>query len=213
MPDFTPGYTPKFQKQLNNGSSSGGTDCGVRSTSMGVDFATYGDRRPSVENVRDRMGKTQMDGKTVDAKNGGVTNTEQSQRAYLSFDTPKETAGRQPLKCGRFVKGSFDAMVRAIEEGKWVQPTVRYGVVNDKKPALSGDKNFDDNHIVGILGIRTKSSGERMVTVYDPLCDGRAPGIPKGTTEWPLWLLREATGKTAGPNHASWVQVPPRSKL
>jgi hypothetical protein len=70
--------------------------------------------------------------------------------------------------------------------------------------SLRGDPLFNGLHAVFLAGITTKN-GVVRVKVYDPLCDGRRPGIPgPGPVWWTLSILREAAQGYSGPGRATY---------
>lgn len=189
-------YQPKHQRQLN-GTLTAGEDCGVRSTSMAIDFATRGATVPTVAALRTRMGvKT------------GPTNTSQQQKGAQSYDTPAETGKRKPVVFNRQSPAAWSEFVGPLTNGdKAVVLSLDYGIVNDKKPNVSGDRAFDGNHSIMFLGSRQTAQGTE-VKAWDSLYDGRRQGIPKGPQWWPLWLVRDACAAFAGAGRATGGIVP-----
>jgi hypothetical protein len=182
-------YQPKHQKQLN-GSATAGEDCWVRSVSMAIDFATRGATVPSVEAIRNRAGVKSGSGNTAD-----------QEKAAESYNTPDETGDRDPVKYDRNVAAPWaDQPVDAMRNAeKVVVLSLDYGVVNAKKPNLSGDPNFDGNHSVMFGVTRTNGeTGNLEVKAFDSLYDGRRAEIPNGPQWWPVWLAREAAEAFAG---------------
>jgi len=174
-------YLPRHQRQLN-GTPTAGADCGVRSTSMAIDFATKGKTVPTVTALRSRMGVK-----------AGSTTTADQQRGAQSYNTPEETGGRKPIKFNRHVGVPFSTFVPALKNGSVaVVLSLSYKVVNNKKPGLSGDPNFMGSHSVMFLGSRQTASGGTEVKAWDSLYDGRRASIPKGPQWWPLWLVEDA---------------------
>ena len=193
-------YQPKHQRQLN-GTPTAGEDCGVRSTSMAIDFATKGKTVPTMTALRTRMGvKT------------GATNTAQQKQGAESYNTSAETGGRKPIKATRYVGAPWSVFVGPLKNGNVaVVLSLSYKVINNKKPNLSGDKAFMGNHSVMFLGSRQTANGVTEVLSYDSLYDGRRTGIPKGPQWWPLWLLEDACNefaKPAGPGKATGLIIP-----
>jgi hypothetical protein len=182
-------YQPKHQRQLD-GSDTAGEDCWVRSVSMGIDFATRGATVPSVDAIRNRAGVKTGSGNTAD-----------QEKAAESYNTPDETGDREPVKYERHVADPWaDQPVAAMKNAeKYVVLSIDYGVVNEKKPNLSGDPGFDGNHSVLFGQTRTNGdTGNLEVKAFDSLYDGRRSGIPNGPQWWPVWLAREAAEKFAG---------------
>jgi hypothetical protein len=190
------GYQPKHQKQLN-GSATAGEDCWVRSVSMAIDFATKGAQVPSVDAIRNRANNPSGGGNTAD-----------QERAAESYDTPGETGQRQPVKYDRKVGAPWGDFTGPLQNGdKAVVLSIDYGIVNDKKPGLSGDPGFDGNHSVMFLGSREGGDGIEL-KAYDSLYDGRRSGIPNGPQWWPQWLAKDAAAAFAGSGKATGGVVP-----
>jgi hypothetical protein len=70
--------------------------------------------------------------------------------------------------------------------------SISYSVI--APTSYDGSPGFTGNHQVILSG----------GSVYDPLADGRRPGIPHGPQKWPKALLRKAAGRLniAPPGHA-----------
>ena len=178
-------YSPKFQKQLD-GSPTASSDCGVRSASMGIDWATDGAKVPNVADFRRRAG-------TVGDK---PNTTATLQKGVQSYDTAAETNGYKPLKATRKLQAPHSELDSLAGAGRWLTLSIDYGVVNDRRPDLSGDRAFRGGHSVGLLGRRV-FNGTVEYKIWDPLADGRRDGIPKGPKWWPRTLVQKATEKFA----------------
>jgi hypothetical protein len=174
-------YWPKLQPQLD-GSKTAGEDCGPRAASTGADWATDGKLVPTMADFRKRAGRLT-----------GDTNTEQLTKALVSYDTLKETHGRTDIKAYRKLRQPRSTLRSVIVGGKYVVVQMSYAVLNELRPALSGDRRFAGMHSIGVLGQRV-SDGEVQWRVYDSLADGRRAGIAKGPDWWPRWLV-EATAE------------------
>ena len=172
-------YWPRLQPQLD-GSKTAGEDCGPRAASTGCDWATDGKLVPTMPDFRKRAGRLT-----------GDTNTEQLTKALVSYDTVKETGGRTDIKAYRKVAQSRNVLREAVTAGKYVVVQMSYAVLNELRPALSGDRRFQGMHSIGVVGHRVRE-GEVQWRVYDSLADGRRAGIAKGPDWWPRWLV-EAT--------------------
>ena len=179
-------YAPTLEHQLD-GSATGGEDCGVAVVVMAVDLATQGAARPTTEEVRRRMRVP-----------SGATDTGDQERAVESFETAIETRGREPLRYQRMLGRPWSDAMGALADGRWLCLSLSYAVVNDLAPRLSGDKAFRGNHAVGALGLRSRA-GVPQVRVFDPLADGRRPGIPDGPRWWDLAVVKAACASFAGP--------------
>lgn len=187
------GRTIRFQPQLD-GSPTAGEDCGVRALSMGIDYATYGALRPAVKELRRRMGVYT-----------GATKMSNLNSAIETYDDSEmKPHGYTGLKMyDRYAAPFDDAVATPLANGHYVIVQVDYEVVNKVAPRLSGDPNFQGNHSVGFRGTRINARGVRQYKAFDPLCDGRREGIPKGPQWWPENLLREAAAAFAGRDKAT----------
>jgi hypothetical protein len=184
-------YQPKHQIQLN-GSATASDDCWVRAVSMGVDFATYGSTVPTVQHIRNRAGVQSGAGNTADQK-----------KASESYNTPDETGDREPVAFDRHVADAWQPEGLPVDamknKNKMVVLSIDYGVVNEKKPNLSGDRNFNGGHSVIFGNTRTNGeTGNLEVKCFDSLYDGRRSEIPNGPQWWPMWLAKEAAAGFAG---------------
>lgn len=169
---------PRHQTQLD-GTATQATDCGVRSTSMAIDWSTRGRVVPGVRVVRRRMGFRPTVNRT--------TNPVDWARAITSYDTPAELGGvYESLSCRAIIAGDWATVAAHLDAGKLVIVAVHYGIYRRLMPARSGSRTFSGYHAIPFLG-----SGLRPVS-YDPLLDGRYRGCPKGPVPVPIGKLREA---------------------
>jgi hypothetical protein len=176
-------YQPVFQPQLGRGPTSG-EDCGVRSTQMALDWATEGLIAPSPKYLRPRMGALE-----------GGTNPLLWKKAIDSFDTPKELGNEwEPINSRVLTGGdNWDAVMEHLRAGKSAVVAVNYGVYYMKMPKRSGSSTFKGAHAIFFLGYKKNSAGVEYIKAWDPLCDGRRPGIPKG----PIWVPAVNVGLAA----------------
>lgn len=171
---------PKHQPQLS-GAATQAYDCGTRSLSMVIDWATRGKVRPSVKSLRRRMG--------LPPTKPQSTNPLQWDAAVQSFDTPGELKGAYEMLAGSPVTaGDWDDIVSHLEDDKMVIVAVDYGVLRRLAPRKVGSKTFSGFHAIPLKKIYDNDS----TMDYDPLFDGRAPGIPSGPVRMPLEKLRKA---------------------
>ena len=169
---------PLLHTQLD-GSPTAGSDCGVMASVMAVAYGKGKRKGPDRRRMRDEMGK----------RAGPTTSLHQKQGV--------EGFG---VRYTRKVDAPWDGLVRALENGRWVNVQIDYSVVNARRPRLSGSRTFNGGHSISVHGIRDTEEG-RQVRVFDPLYDGRAGGIPKGPRWWPLALLKAAAGSFASEDH------------
>lgn len=108
-------------------------------------------------------------------------------------DTTGGIMPSQVLKAAKEFGVTLDATVLPFEEAwtmsnradRALEIQIVYSVI---APTIyDGSPGFTGNHAI----IRTGGQ------VYDPLADGRKPGIPKAPDNWPKDLLRRAAGKYA----------------
>jgi hypothetical protein len=78
-----------------------------------------------------------------------------------------------------------------LDEGYMVSLSLSYSHITYP---FKGDPNFYGNHQVAVLGGREWIDDLACRLVYDPLYDGRRPGIPNGPTYVPERMLRAAAG-------------------
>lgn len=176
-------YVPRHQKQLNApggipvpGRTKGSRDCGPRTVSMGIDFLTKGQKRPSMTEVRRRMKRT-------GPQQTNVYNARDCVESY------KAISGRKPLRY--YIKDSIGDVKSAVRAGKFVQCCIDYGMFN-RLMRRTGDPYFTGGHSVGVLGQKRRPDGTIMWLLFDPLDDARRNGIPKG----PRWVKREVIVKS-----------------
>ena len=210
-----PNYVPPLVEQLHGPDPTAGSDCGIAVAKMAIRFATCGTLDPGMDALRAQSG---LDEPNPPPSDYSLTVTEYA-RAVNAFDDEARKRGYDGIGTGVHERGSWeDQLAPAIrDELKWMGCIVDYGVVNDMVPGKTGDKGFNGNHFVGVFGFvpaEESGSGDPMVKVFDPLCDGRRSDIPKGPVWWPMYVLREAMDAYAGggAGTATWCATP-RSKL
>jgi hypothetical protein len=174
-------YIPAHQKQLNGkgaipvpGRTTGSRDCGPRSWSMGVDWATRGQVVPTMREIR---------------KRGGVsgpqsTNVDDCVRAVRSY---KRIRGRKPLTA--YKKSYIGDVKAAVKAGKYVMACILYDKFNDVV-GRTGDPNFNgpkSGHSIGVVGQRSYE-GKVQWRIFDPLDDHRRPELSK---KGPRWVDRD----------------------
>jgi hypothetical protein len=95
-----------------------------------------------------------------------------------------------------------------LRTGWYVGAFVNYGVLNHLG-ALTGDKNYNGIHCIGLWGWRRSVDGI-LVWDHDPLFDGRRPAIPFGRQHVPFDPIQHALEAYAGPGlWSGWaVKIP-----
>jgi hypothetical protein len=179
-------YLPKHQAQLGAGvpvpgGEQGSRDCGPRSTSVGVDYQTRGQRVPGVREVRRRAGTPGPQPTSIlDAK-----------RAVDSF---RRVKGRRPLTM--LLRSSSSGLVDSLRRGRMIQVAIDYGTFNTIM-RRTGDPAFTGGHSVSVIGLRSRR-GKRWTLLYDSLDDRRRYGIPQGPRWVPLNAVLDAAEDFAG---------------
>ena len=179
-----------------DGSINAGFDCGPAAAAQAVRWATGNAVQPTASQVRGRMG---VPDKTA-------TTSGDQEHAFDSYAADARKAGLKLTKADRIVGGPWSSLVDAVAGGLGAMVQVTYAVVNEQRPDLSGDKNWMKGHSVFVAFDRVVN-GQRIYKVWDPLCDGRAHGIPTGPQWWPEKLLHDAAGAFAGPGRATYTAV------
>ena len=179
-------YHPRHSGQLGHGipvpgRSRGSRDCGPKVIQFGIDQLTRGQLRPTIVEIRERMGK----------EGPVTTNTTDAERCVESYDNEMSRIDRRPLKYDRYRGGAFRRhLVDALKAGDFVQIAIDYGTFNRRLGFRTGDPNFVGSpgrpagHSVGGHGWRDRDTREPEMFLFDPLDDGRRAGIPDG----PRWV-------------------------
>lgn len=212
---MTCNYIPPLTEQLHGPDPTAGSDCAICCARMAIMFATCGAVNPSPDKIRAQSG---LDAPNPPPSDYSTTITEYA-KAVNAFDDEAKGKGYEGIGAGVHERGSWEDQLAPLirDEVKWATVFVDYGTVNDAIPGKTGDKNFRGAHAIGVFGYvppDESGSGDPMVKVFDPLCDGRASNIPKGPVWWPMYVLREAADAYAGGGDgtATWCATP-RSKL
>lgn len=207
-------YVPPLVEQLHGPDPTAGSDCAICCARMAIMFATCGTVNPSPDKIRKQSGLHVPDPPPDDYS---TTMTEYA-RAVNAFDDEARDRGYEGIGAGVKERGAWSDLEPVLkDERKWVTLFVDYGVLNDREPAKSGDDNFRGAHAIGVFGYTPKSeTNDETVKyrVFDPLCDGRNPDVPKGPTYWKAATLRDAADAYAGGGSgtATWCTTP-RSAL
>lgn len=179
-------YLPKHQAQLGSGvpvpgGTQGSRDCGPRSTSVGVDNQTHGQRVPGVREVRNRAG----------TPGPQPTNIIDAKRAVDSY---RRIKGRRPL--AMLLRGTTVGLEEALKRGRMLQVAIDYGTFN-RLMRRTGDPDFAGGHSVSVIGLRFRK-GKRWTLLYDSLDDRRRYGIPQGARWVPLNVIIASAEAFAG---------------
>jgi hypothetical protein len=178
--------------QLGYGTPHDGDNCGPASVAMALRWSTQHDVMPMPPEVRkafgDPIGGTQMS---------------DHPKAYASFSGAATRAGwtLKPLKFHD--ADPWDRFLEDISSGHGATMAIDYSRVPKH---LKGDPRFDGLHAVFVSRIRTRAETTEL-RVWDPLCDGRRPGIPRGPLWYPKLTLKAAAAGYAGAGKASWCRV------
>jgi len=167
---------PTFVRQLD-GSPNAGDNCGPASVAMALRWATAHEIMPTPSAVR----------KAMKDPTGGTYMSDHR----LAWDEYRErNAVRWDIKPMRyFAAGEFNDLITALGNGKGATIAIDYSKVPQ---SLKGDPLFNGLHSVFLAATRERA-GQTEVKVFDPLNDGRRPGIPgPGPIWYPKVALRNA---------------------
>lgn len=173
---------PTFVRQLD-GSLNAGDNCGPASVAMALRWATAHEIMPTPSAVRAAMKDP----------TGGTYMSDHR----LAWDTYRErNDGTWDLKPMRyFAAGDFTDLLTALGNGKGATIAIDYSKVPQ---TLKGDPLFNGLHSVFLAATRERA-GMTEVKVFDPLNDGRRPGIPgPGPIWYPKLVLRNAAAAVVG---------------
>ncbi len=208
-------YVPGLTEQLHGPDPTAGSDCAIACAKMAIRFATCGTLDPGMDAIRKQAG---LDKPNPPPDDYSTTMSEYA-KAVNAWDDEARDRGYDGIGTGVHERGSWeDQLAPAIrDETKWITTFVDYGVLNQREPGKSGDKNFMGSHAISVFGYKSADetdSGNPMVKVFDPLCDGRNNDTPDGPVWWQMSTLRDACDAYAGggAGTATWCATP-RSKL
>jgi len=173
---------PVFVRQLD-GSPNAGDNCGPASVAMALRWATAHDIEPTPSAVR----------KAMKDPTGGTYMADHR----LAWDEYRErNAARWDVKPMRYhAAGEFADLITALGNGKGATIAIDYSKVPQ---SLKGDPLFNGLHSVFLAAVRERA-GQTEVKVFDPLNDGRRPGIPgPGPIWYPKVALRNAAAAVVG---------------
>jgi hypothetical protein len=148
-----------------DGSSFQWSNCNCACGAMLVSFATSGDRTPTAAEVRALVRNS--DGSPD--RSGGTTSAQVADAIRRGYGVLSDVRYAVP----------FDLVWARGNSPDWaVSLSGHYGVVSHTK--YDGSPGFTGNHqVVFHAGM-----------IYDPLADGRRPGIPLGPKRWGKTLIR-----------------------
>ncbi len=171
---------PRFQAQNPRFSHDkfGWYACGPVSLAMGIE-AVKGDQ-PRVRGKQVRL-------RTEDSQPKDGTNLAQLQKAAGTFGVDVEVRRRLP----------FNQLLAALKAHRPAVVGLSYAPMRHEH--TTGDPNFTGNHYV--LLIPDKDG----IRCFDPLCDGRRPGINLGSYLIGHALLEEATSQMVVDAHGNTV--------
>jgi hypothetical protein len=102
------------------------------------------------------------------------------------FESVAASHAKSQPKMRRFSGGSMeDDLWPAISSGSAALVMVNYGVVNHRRPKVSGSRGFKGGHAIAVANGRQTEKG-RFVTVAD--------STRKKLVTWPWWLLVRSAG-------------------
>jgi len=202
------GGKPKHVKQLQTGSPTAAYDCGPCSVIVGLERASRNEWRPWQQAQGNWVGilRNQM----THSSAWPATTLDNHEQAVESRPVRKKFRDmdlRAPM-LRVWMRGSHATIISNLKAGRAVTVAVDYGTVNRLMPHLSGSPTFREGHAITLVGYG-KADGVVWAWLYDPLHDGRQPGIPKGAQ--PVRVLRylraaESFGRPpAGPSRAYYT--------
>lgn len=173
---------PVFVRQLD-GSPLAGDNCGPASVAMALRWATEHHIQPSPTLVRMMMGDPT-----------GGTFMKDHRKAW--DEARQNNADVWTVGPMRYhAAGDFVDLLSRLWEGAGATIAIDYSKVPQN---LKGDPLFNGLHSVFIAGIRERAEVTE-IKVFDPLNDGRRPGIPgPGAIWYPKLVLRKAAGAVVG---------------
>lgn len=180
---------PRVQPQLNNGSSTGGSDCMFRQCEAAITWANGGAlQTPTIGQMR----------KYIGVPSGGI-----------DLLAAQQIVRHYAPSAGAAFTRTPDTIWAALAAGAFVIAATDYGWVNANAPHLSGDHGFDENHADGLFGV--EKIGRRTYTEWhDSLLDARRSAIPKSNA---MARRREVDGAMAALTHGTQALVVTRGGI
>ncbi len=163
-------YLPLYRGQLSSGDPYGGVNCTAWTASYAIDFATSGGLQPTGTTIRKLSNEPRPD-----PDSPGLNLAQVDRVGTTRFGVDTDVRYRYP----------WSEFVARINAGEGAHLQVWYGPIADSP--FDGGRGFRSNHDLFV----PPGWG-----VYDPLADGRAPGVYRFRGDkYPLTLLRTAAGK------------------
>lgn len=178
--------------QLNQGTPLDGDNCGPASVASALRWSTAHDVEPSPPEVRSRFGD----------KVGG-TQMADHVKAYDSYTREASDLGWELKPAIYHDRDAWEKLLADLDLGRAMTLAIDYSRVPKH---LKGDPKFDGLHAVFVSKVRDRGE-QTEIRVWDPLCDGRRPGIPRGPLWYPKLTLKAAAAGYAGAGRATWVTV------
>ena len=180
-----------FVPQLD-GSKHQGDNCGPASIAMALRWSTAHKVAPTPSEVRRAMGDPI-----------GGTNIVDWPKGYDAFADDAKAEGFI-LREAKYQPGrSWEDLLGVLADGGAMCLVIDYSRVPDH---LKGDRKFDGYHAVFVSRVRERGTATEL-RVWDPLCDGRRAGIPRGPLWYPKLTLKAAAAGYAGAGKAAYMRV------
>jgi hypothetical protein len=177
MPDL---FKPYRQFDSDNGTR--GSDCAPNASLWALRWQTRGMIRPEGREAIDKALR-QLRKRSEPEKALGAITIREMQVGYESFGA--QEANPNPMLKMKLGKRVEDVLWPKLTSGRAALVYVNYGVVNRRRPDLSGSTSFNKGHAV--IAIDGRGQGDdRKVTVADP--------TRRELQTWPWELLTRATG-------------------
>ena len=189
-------YRPKPVFQLKKdpahreGSKLSGVNCDPTAAATLVDFVTCGRRTATGAQVRELTGDTA----------GGTTLRQVARAVAKGFGIDFD------VNTTRFTR-----VVEALDDGRGVS-LCGSSVATHGTP-FQASETFTGNHQWALTDIRSRADGTREILVYDPLADGRRPGIDRAPSWIPVDVVREFAGMLDFRSEAEVAAHAPRRPL
>jgi hypothetical protein len=165
-------YQPQHQPQLGRGSPTESTDCGPRSTQMGLDDGSKGKVKPGPAPQREFL------------QDWNETN-------ILQLDGVIDHFGARAGVSSTYTN-SLTALTNHLKKGLGAVVATHYGVLRRLAPAKTGSETFNGGHALFIRGLWKRSDGVWVTNDWDPLNDGRYRGCPKGKVQMKWSAMKRA---------------------
>jgi hypothetical protein len=177
MPDLFKPY-----RQFDSDNDTRRSDCAPNASLWALRWQTRGAIRPEGRAEIDEALR-KLRNRSDPKKPQGAITIREMQVGYESFGA--QFANRNPMLKMRLGKRVEDVLWPKLTEGRAALVYVNYGVINRRRPDLSGSMDFNKGHAV--IAIDGRGQGDdRMVTVADP--------TRRELQTWPWWLLKRSTG-------------------